>query len=327
MRRWISLALLLVLLLVTCRAMVGAETLAAQSRSVSLRYKQPLDEAVVEQVLQKSPGITFWAEETVSLTAAWHTAGATALYYTGDAWLVWGQPCRVGSMPGPLDTGGCAISTALAWELFGSEEPVGLALEDGQQSYIVRGVFESGDCLALLPRAAGAFTAVELPVDEDTAQDPMGWTSRQLQQAGLPTADWQLYPSLPAGLARLLAWLPVILAAGLLLAALPGWARRWPVWAREGAVFGVLLAAALALPWLLGLWPQWLTPSRWSDFSWWSQTADQLGEYFSAWLKVYPAGRDVAFKTGLLAQLGLAAVQAGLWEALRCSLQPKQKPN
>lgn len=323
MRRWISLVLLLALLLVTGRAMAGAENLASQSRSVSLRYKQPLAAEVVEQALEKSPGITFWGEETAALTADWRTAEATVLCYTGDPTLVWNQPCRVGSMPGPLDTGGCAISTALAWALFGSEEPVGLELGDGQDSYTIRGVFESQDPLALLPRTDGAFTAAELPADGDTAQDPLGWTSHQLQQAGLPTPDWQLYPALPAGLARLLAWLPVILAAVVLLTALAGRARRWPGWVREGAVLALLLAAALALPWLLGRWPQWLTPSRWSDFSWWSQTAGQLGEYFSVWLKVYPAGRDVAFKAALLAQLGLAAVQAALWEALRWMTRPE----
>ena len=97
--------------------------------------------------------------------------------------------------------------------------------------------------------------------------------------------------------------------------------RRQALWRRDAVGFALLLAAALALPMLLALWPAWLTPSRWSDFAWWGRLAQQLREQGTAWLAAPCLGRDLPVKTGLLAQAGLAVFQTVLCEVLRCRMR------
>ena len=119
------------------------------------------------------------------------------LYYWGDASLVWGADCLAGGMPAPLDAGGCAVSTALAWQLFGSEEAVGLTLFQEKVEYTVRGVFESEEPVALLPKADAAFTAAELPTEADAGGDPAARVDACLAKSGLPEPDWRLYTPCP----------------------------------------------------------------------------------------------------------------------------------
>lgn len=320
MRR-LATALLALALLLTVTGMKNADALARQSQSVSLRWREPLTADAAAEAREDQPGLTLWGQTEDILTAGWRQAQATLIAYQGDPALVWDPACLSGALPAPLDETGCAVSAALAWALFGSEDAVGLTLSRGGTAYTVRGVFAGEDCLALLPDEAAAFTAAELPADRETWQDPAAWVEAQLRASGLPDPDWTLYPAGPALLARLLAWLPLAFAAGVMAAAL--WrAVRWQaLWARDAVGFALLLAAALALPAALAAWPACLTPSRWSDFSWWGQLAQQLRGQFLAWLAAPCLGRDLGFKTGLLAQIGLAALQCALCEALRCRLR------
>lgn len=318
MRRVLACLAALALFLLTAAGMKNAGVLAQSCRSVSLRYRQPLALEIVEAAQEKQPGLTFWCEQNATLATPWRQAEATVLYYWGDASLVLGRECRAGSPPAPLDTGGCAVSTALAWQLFGSEEAVGLTLCQEEAEYTVRAVFESSEPVALLPRQDAAFTAVELPAGEETAQDPAAWTDACLVKSGLPEPDWRLYTLLPAALARLLTLLPLLFGAAVLAAALARRAAHLTFPVRDLVVFVLLGAAALVLPAFFSAWPSWLTPSRWSDFSWWSQTAVRLEEMGKAFLTAPAIGRDLAVKTGLLKQCGLTFLQCALCESLRC---------
>lgn len=323
MRRALTGLLALALLALTIAGMQNAAALAQNCQSVSLRYRQPLAPETVADAREKLPGLTFWCEDVAALSTGWRQAEATALYYAGDAFLVWGADCRAGQLPAPLDKFGCAVSTALAWELFGSEDAVGLTLSLGDTAYTVRGVFESGERMALLPSEDAAFTAVELAHTAETGQDPAAWADALVAQSGLPAPDWRLYTGLPASLARLLAPLPLLFGAVALGAALVRRAARLAFPARDALFFVLLGAAALALPAFFAAWPSWLTPSRWSDFGWWGQTAEQMGEMWRAFLAAPGAGRDLALKTGLLAQAGLALAQCALCEALRCRFRTR----
>lgn len=321
MRRLITALLALVLLLLTITGVKNADALARQSTSISLRWQQALADETAAEARKKQPGLTLWGQTEDILTAGWRQAQATLITYQGDPALVWDPVCQTGALPAPLDETGCAVSAALAWALFGSEDAVGLTLSRGETVYTVRGVFPGEDCLALLPDPTASYTAVELPTVGETWQDPAAWAEEQRQQAGLPAPDWTLWPAAAAFLARLLAWLPLLFAAGVLAAALWRAVRRQALWRRDAVGFALLLAAALTLPVLLALWPAWLTPSRWSDFAWWGRLAQQLREQGTAWLAAPCLGRDLPVKTGLLAQAGLAVFQTVLCEVLRCRLR------
>ncbi|WP_370828541.1 hypothetical protein [Fournierella massiliensis] len=324
MRRVFTALAALALLLLTAAGMENADALAANCQSISLRYRQPLAAETVEAAEEKRPGLTFWCEENASLDSLWRQAEATVLYYWGSASLVWGAECIDGGVPSPLDASGCAVSTALAWQLFGSEDAVGLTLFRENTEYTVRGVFESEEPVALLPKADAAFTAVELPLEEDAGGDPVTWVDVCLAKSGLPEPDWRLYTALPAALARMLSWLPLIFGTTVLAATLVCRAVRLSFPARDTVFFALLGATALTLPIFFSVWPSWLTPSRWSDFSWWNQTAEQLSTIAIAWLTTPVQGKIFTIKIGLLNQGGLALAQATLCEILRCRMRAEK---
>ena len=319
--------ILAVALLVWMRAgMRNAQTLSWHCRSVSLRYSEPLTADLVQAARREEAGLTFWCEKKIRLTASDRASDLTALLYLGDAALVWGQPCRTGAMPAQLDSRGCALSTAAAYELFGSENAVGLTVVWQDTEYVVRGIFENDNAVALLPDPTAGFTAAELGYTDDIRQDPETQIAAVLQRTGLPEPEWQLYPAEIQTAVRLMNWLPVLFAVPVLLGGMARLSKGWPVVLRDAAVFLVLLAAVLAMPVLFQSWPQWLTPSRWSDFTWWRQTFDQLREHFLVWLRLSPSCRDVCLKTALWLQLGIMAVQGILCEMLRCLLRPACPP-
>ena len=317
MRRAVTLALTLLLLFFMGQGVRNVQNLQMQAQSVSLRYRQPIN----TETLSAEQPCTFWGETKEQLDSEYRRANTRVLVYTGDAGLVYGKSCLFGSFPAPLDKEGCAVSSALADELFQSTNVTGLALKRGNQSYVIRGVFEDSQLLALLLDSEAAFTAVELALTDETLQDPDGWTNQQIQKLGLPQPDFRVYPFELAELASVLSCFPILFGSLVLAFAMLRMVRHCSPAVRDAVVFLLLLALVLALPRLAAGWPQWLTPSRWSDFAWWGQIAEQIGEHWNAWLCVAPAGRDLIFKTGLLKQLTYIVFECVLCEMLRCRIR------
>lgn len=158
MTRLVTGLLALALFLLTITGMKNADVLARQSTSISLRWRQALDATTVSAAREKQPGLTLWGQTEEPLTTGWRQVQATLITYQGDPALVWDPACLSGALPAPLDASGCAVSAALAWALFGSEDAVGLTLTWGDAVYTVRGIFDSEDCLAL-PVALAAWPA------------------------------------------------------------------------------------------------------------------------------------------------------------------------
>ena len=319
-RAWTAL-LALALLAATAAAMANAAALGLSCRSVSARYRQPLDGAAAAKAREQTPGLTFWGEGEAVLETGLRAMTEKCIYFTGDTSLIWPMDCALGALPGPFETAGCALSAGLAHDLFGSEAVVGLSLKAGEKQYTVCGVFQGEEPLALLFEKDFAFTAVELVYDGQLRQDPEGQARQRLAEAGLPAPDWLLLTGEPAFLARGMAWLPLLFALPPLALAAKRRVGRLPAPAGEALLFLLLAALALALPAALAALPGWLTPSRWSDFGWWGRLAESLSGHFTAWLSAPAAGRDLAIKTGFARQLALAAAQCALAEALRCRLR------
>lgn len=326
MKKWLAVILAVVLLGLMRAGIHNLEPLCWHSQSVSLRYAEPLTPQQVQAARSQDGGLTFWCEQEIRLTAAQRGTDLTALLYVGDAALVWGQPCQSGSLPAQLDVQGCALSTAAADALFGSENVVGLAVTWGDKQYQVRGIFANDHPIAVLPDPDAEFCAVELQYSDAIRQDPETRISAVLQKTGLPTPKWQLYPAEILAVARWMTWIPILFAALVLVIGLVRLCRGWPVLLRDAALFFVLLAIVFAMPVFLQDWPQWLTPSRWSDFTWWRQTLDQLGQHFLVWLRVSPSFRDICMKTAILRQMGITVGECVLCEMLRCLFWAQSRP-
>lgn len=255
-----------ILCLLLCAAFRQAAMLRDLSPSVSLRFTEPISG---EQAASFGAA---WAEERGFVSGR----ESTVVRFTGDVQLVFPARWLYGTPPNGLMPDFCAVSTGLAWELFGGMDVTGLELELNGEDRIISGVFEHGEPVLLIPDEDG-FTAAELfPVPTDV--DPYRFARDRAAQAALPEPVQILCGPEGAAIAMLLPWLCVILAAWKFL-------RRRNIWCRAVPVVMVLMAL-----------PVWFIPTRWSDTAFWAELLGSLSGRFQDWMTVYPCLRDVQMK-------------------------------
>lgn len=258
---------------------------------------------------------TFWSEGSAKLDGGLFSADSSGLWYSGEGRLVWPVRFAQGEWPGATDENGCVLSSALAQRLWGSADVLGRAVKIGDNTFYVRGVFDSDESLWLArvgdTGAPDGWQAVEF----DTGGAQKSEVLAFVQAAGLGAPDSLLEGAAIAGLGSFLCWLPVALAAAVLLVR---WVRA--VLAGRPLATKVLAAVllftfALLLPRMLGWLPQWVIPSQWSDFAHWAALLDELGSTLRGFLLLRPAARDLGGKLALLLAGGasLLACPLGLW--------------
>ncbi len=83
-----------------------------------------------------------------SAESRWETCGITAILYCGEYDAVY-PAVLLRAVPAAQENGKCAVSTAAAWQLWGSEDVLGQELEIEGDIYRVCGLFRSSASLAL----------------------------------------------------------------------------------------------------------------------------------------------------------------------------------
>ena len=292
-----------------------------QYPNVSLRYETPVSgqavyrarQYAIEHREETTFWPTFWIENTARFSAEFKEVTADCITYSGEAALVWIAEYIAGGAPGVTDGTGCAISAGLAWELWGDIDVIGKTVEVDGAPRIVRGVFDGVEPLALLSvrdeDRTQSFTTVELSGGpaSPSRSDAVGFVTA----AGLGTPDSVLMGS-PAVLAELIALLPLAILIIYGLALCINKLKKRSAVLRRILIFSLCLGAALLLPGFLELLPDWLIPTRWSDFSFWGGLFGQVGENLREYLALYPSLRDVGYKTLFFKQIGLVSIAAGL---------------
>ena len=91
----------------------------------------------------------FWSQVEGSAESRWETCGITAILYCGEYDAVYPAVLLEGRFPAAQENGKCAVSTAAAWQLWGSEDVLGQELEIEGDIYRVCGLFRSSASLAL----------------------------------------------------------------------------------------------------------------------------------------------------------------------------------
>jgi len=288
--------------------------------SISLRYSAPLSGQAAYQARQYSIEHSgdetfwpvFWHETQARFESENNSADAVCIMYSGDAALVFSAQYLMGAAPGVTDGAGCAVSSALAWDLWGGFDVAGKTVEVGGETRTVRGVFEGGDLLALVSvrdeDTSQGFTAVELsggPADS-TRSDVESFS----RASGLGSPG-SILMGTPTSVAAILAALPLAILAVYGLGLLVARMRSRPA-ALRGFLLLAFLGFAFMLPGLLDKLPGWVIPTRWSDFSFWGSLARQVGNDLREYFTLSPSLRDVAYKMLLLKQLGLAFVSTCL---------------
>lgn len=304
-------------------ALRAAQCAEALYPAAGLRYETPLSAAQVQAARryaqEAGQGVfpTFWRQEQRRVRTQRAAAQAGVIAFCGDGGACFAADFVCGGMPGAQDAAGCALSEALAQELFGAADVVGLPLtmeapDGARRVYTVRGVFAGDRLLALAGAGENeAFTCVEL--QGELGADETAAAREFAASAGLGEPDAVCVGAGAAALAKALCFAPLALAALGLAARLLRSACALAPPARGAALLALAVCAALALPAALGALPGWMIPARWSDFSFWPALAGQLADGVRAWLSLRPFEKDVQAK---LALLHCAAHLAGAWAAL-----------
>lgn len=309
---WCALAVFVIL------SVINVSALRAYPLT-SIRYETPFSGKIAYQARQYSVEHiddetfwpTFWHETQASIEGEYSSTNAACILFSGDATLVWPAQYLTGTAPGATDGAGCAVSSSLAWELWGGTDVVGKEVVIDDEARTVRGVFKGDDLLALVSvrdeDTTQSFTAVEL------SGGPSSITRSNVKSfasaAGLGSPG-NILMGMPVSLASALTALPLFILAlygfSLCIARL----RTRPA-AIQGSLLLALIVFAVFLPGLLDMLPGWMIPTRWSDFSFWGDLVSQIGNDLREYLLLNPKLRDVQYKVLLLKQAGIAFLSVG----------------
>ncbi len=228
-----------------------------------------------QQSSANATGITasYWGSAQAAVrTALGRTADTTCIGYTGTAADCLPAEYVQGSAPGAVGQQ-CALSTALAWQLFGSNDILGQTVTLNRVDYTISGVFTAKTSILLYPAHSGFTHAALRGISQDAPKaDAVQWAAA----AGLPALQKLDYGPQRVWLARVLCHLPAVLVGFCLLAAFLGLVHSTPPVLRHTAYFAAALAFALLVPYFLQGLPGWLIPGRWSDFSFWPRLLQQI---------------------------------------------------
>lgn len=185
----------------------------------------------------------------------------------------------------------CAISDGLAESLYGSVRVEGLQIGLEGELYEITGVFSARDKVVLYPSRKQLVCAELRGVSADT---PRADVEQWCAAAGLPAPRWIRYGPQRIMIVRFLCWLPEILTLTVLLIAGIRMSISWGILARSVLWFALAMGGALTLPVLLHALPGWLVPSQWSDFSFWSNLWEEIGQNSEDWKTAVRYWRDYA---------------------------------
>lgn len=265
--------------------------------TVSLRFDEPLDTVQVERAreyAQKNggPWQTFWSERKVRVNGF----AVQQITFDGESMLAYPAEYRYGHSPTTWELETCAVSTWLAWQVWGSENVVGLELTVEDVTCRVVGVFPAEEAVLIRPDT-GNFTAVELE-NVPPGEDSYRYAANYAYVSGLGTPDEILWGGFAEWI-QILPWIPVVLSSALLIRyGMEKYRKLSPFW-RSALAFGLAFTVVLALPGLLERLPPWLLPTRWSDFEFWTRLWDTFMERCGAFLALNPQSRDVQAKTAM----------------------------
>jgi len=284
---------------------------------VSLRYETPFSAQAayrarqysIEQFDEDTFWPTFWIGTEAEYSVEFKKITAHCIVFSGDASLVWPIERLIGGMPGVIDGVGCAISSGLAWELWGDTDVIGKTLETNGETRVVRSVFDETQSLALLSvrdvDLSQSFTSVELtggPASPDRDS-----VERFAVASGLGMPD-SILMGTPTFIAGLAAVLPLFILAIYGFVMCISWIRKRSAVIRRMFGFLMLLGAAMLLPGLLDILPDRLIPTQWSDFSFWGSLLNQTGDNLREYLELSPSLRDVDYGVLVFKQVFIAFI-------------------
>lgn len=285
-------------------------------KGTSLRYNEPLqsDAAFYARRFsaqnKEEAGCwpTYWRQTNEIMQSEYAKQEGICLWYSGDGALVYPAKFIVGGWAGELSEKELYISTAMAWALWGSNDVCGLTVNVEKEQYMVNGIFEDDEPMAIISLGdtahAKGWQGAELTGGLYYKQKKL--VQNYIASSGLGAADTVLYGGLVKNLSMLLAVLPTVLLLVFILAALfkstfgARNSRRFII------VFLLALITAFLLPAFLEVFPETMLPGKWSDFGFWSALIQQKLDEVKQWLLMCPFLKDYRAKLLLIFQICIA---------------------
>ncbi|KJJ68073.1 hypothetical protein [Clostridium sp. FS41] len=200
-----------------------------------------------------------------------------------------------GAYPARSDASGCAVSTGLAFSLWGSTNVIGVPVKAEGKQFYVRGIFEEEE-----PRL---FLQAQVESEEPLSNMQLTFTGpgageragQYLSSAGFPMGrilDLTLFAWV---LGMILRFPAIILAFGILGRVIRHGKRRY----RYPLLLAIYLLMAFGI--LAGLWvcmdlpefPSEFIPAMWSDFEFWENLFKEQGKNMVYWMAAGPSFRDI----------------------------------
>lgn len=261
-------------------ALLAAGRLAEQYGGLSVRFpaaavtRRDLVHAV-EASLDGELGCTAaWTRGSERKTASSGLGERTLLrmiFVYGDMRQIAPMKLLAGNFPVDDDMSGCVIDGASAWELFHAIDAIGAEVILEGENYIVRGVVEAYEPMALLRNRSAAYENLEFAArDLSAAKQRVETFLYRCNSAGGKVI---VQSGLLARLTLSFVWLlPCILGfAGAVAMFRSGWRAKGKK--RGGLPFlvaGMALAVAAGVVLIkTAYWPQSFLPTKWSDFEFW----------------------------------------------------------
>lgn len=267
-------------------------------KSWSLRFQEGIDKnsqnAARRYCREKDYGwLTFWTEKALTLKTERRSTEGIGLCYDGDPAFAASLDFVKGFYTGEQDSSSVAISESIAWALFGSNDIIGMELEIGGDKRTVKGVFRDTFIDILYQDSNELFTAGELHGDRLVSYEEIGGF---VSASGLGTVQSVVDGEGISRLFGFFAYLPLVAIGVSVLFLFTTGKGKWMWIIRFAAVFLFGILFAFLLPKVLGSFPQWMIPTKWSDLGFWQNLAGSLKGHVSAWLALYPSSADLYVK-------------------------------
>ena len=217
----------------------------------------------------------------------------------GDCGDISSSMLIAGAYPARSDVSGCAVSTGLAFSLWGSTNAIGMPVKVEGKQFYVRGTFEEEEPRLFLQAQAESEEPLSNMQLTFTGPGARERTNQYLSSAGFPEGrilDLTLFAWVLGMIFRLPA---IILAFGIL--------GRVIMYGKRLCHYPILLAIYLLMAFgiLAGLWfcidlpkfPSDFIPAMWSDFGFWGNLFEEQGKNMVSWMTAGPAFRDMELWT------------------------------
>ena len=275
----------------------------------------------------EQPEVTLWqaASGYEVMSGDRKSMAADMVVVFGDCRAVTAAAMLSGGFPAGNDLAGCAISSGLAFSLWGSTDVCGMpVIMEGDRLY-VRGVFEGEE-----PRI---FRQAQAGSEEPLSHMQLifsGTGTREKAEHYLLAADFSggmilELPLIEWALGIIVRFPAIILAAGILSRVIRRgkWLWHYPALLAFWLPSALLVLAGLFFCMDLPGIPAGFIPTRWSDFAFWENLVMGHGKNVVTWISEGPTFRDMELMAAVIMTVlfSIAASVPGTIAAMRVSIR------